>query len=66
MIHLKNFLQLLEALSNSMITRDVVSEVESAPEKDQSFTYNDHNKSYYTVIGNYREFGPNIIYTDTS
>jgi len=49
-----------------MITRDVVSEVESAPEKDQSFTYNDHNKSYYTVIGNYREFGPNIIYTDTS
>lgn len=26
-IHLKNFLQLLEALSNSMIAKDVVSEV---------------------------------------
>lgn len=49
-----------------MIAKDVVSEVESAPEKDQSFTYNDHNKSYYTVIGNYKEFGPNIIYTESS
>lgn len=31
-------------------TRDPI-EVESAPENDQSFTYNEHNKSYYTVIG---------------
>ena len=30
-IHLKNFLQLLEALSNSMIARDTVTEVQTAP-----------------------------------
>jgi hypothetical protein len=44
-----------------MITRDRI-EVESAPENDQSMTYNEHNKSYYTVIGMEKEFGDMTIF----
>jgi len=38
-MHLKNFLQLLEALSNNMMLTKDQFEVESAPENDQSITY---------------------------
>jgi hypothetical protein len=46
-----------------MITKEKI-EVESAPENDQSFAYNDYNKSYYTVIGIDKEFGTMICYTE--
>jgi hypothetical protein len=52
--HLKNFLELLEALSNPMIRKGRI-EVESAPENDQSYNTED-NHSYYTVIGIDKEF----------
>lgn len=52
--HLKNFLELLEALSNPMIRKGRM-EVESAPENDQSVNTGDDH-SYYTVIGIDREF----------
>lgn len=37
-------------------------EVESAPENDKSLTYNEHNKSYYTVIGIDKEFGDMTVF----
>ena len=59
--HLKNFLQLLEALSNSMITKDRI-EVESEPVNDRSFTNDDHHLNY-TVIGMDKEFDKMIYYS---
>lgn len=48
-----------------MIARDDAIEVQTAPDKDQSFLDHDFNRSNYTVIGNYKEFGP-PLYTDHS
>ena len=60
--HLKNFLQLLEALSNTMITKDRI-EVQSAPGNDKSLEYEDEHLNY-TVIGMNKEFKQNIYYTE--
>lgn len=44
-----------------MISKCGIS-VESAPENDKSLTYNEHNKSYYTVIGIDKEFGDMTVF----
>ena len=47
-----------------MIGKGIISEVESGPEIEKSMSCDEINKSLYTVIGNYKEFGPPIVYTE--
>jgi hypothetical protein len=61
--HIKNFLELLEALSKPMI-RNGYMEVSSAPENDQSIVRDDSD-SYYTVIGIDKEFKQNMYYSES-